>query len=162
MSLSSSSPLLLRSLDLYEIIGNHHDEISPPLTILNEMIEQDWIGREWKLFEELMSLCGRSFRTSAVLGVSHTFSYRLFLPAHEIGIALDHLFSIREEMSVYYFRIYHCLVEWIHPFQDGNGRLARLLLTILLRSRGYPCLIHTDYKILNFLQYCSMIGITPR
>lgn len=34
-------------------------------------------------------------------------------------------------------RIHH-LVAWIHPFTDGNGRLARLLMNLRLMRAGFP------------------------
>jgi len=36
--------------------------------------------------------------------------------------------------------IHHRLV-WIHPFYDGNGRVARLLTNFLLMKRGYPPIV---------------------
>jgi Fic family protein len=32
----------------------------------------------------------------------------------------------------------HHKIVWIHPFFDGNGRTARLVMSILLMRRGYP------------------------
>lgn len=32
----------------------------------------------------------------------------------------------------------HWLFGYVHPFPDGNGRLARFLMNIMLASRGYP------------------------
>jgi Fic family protein len=32
----------------------------------------------------------------------------------------------------------HHKVAWIHPFTDGNGRVARLLLNLRLMRSGFP------------------------
>lgn len=37
-------------------------------------------------------------------------------------------------------RIHH-LVAWIHPFVDGNGRMARLLLNLKLMRGGFPPIV---------------------
>lgn len=155
---SHSAVCLLRRIDLYEIIGSHHsDKIN--LQTVNEWIEMDWIGKEKMLFEKIHPLFGQeSYRTSAVLGVEHAFSYRIFLPHYEIDRAMEFIFSYPDgNILVHFFRLYHCLVEWIHPLDDANGRSARLFLTILLRSLGFTCTIHTEYKILTFSQYYSFL-----
>lgn len=35
----------------------------------------------------------------------------------------------------------HHLVTWIHPFTDGNGRVARLLLNLKLMRSGFPPIV---------------------
>jgi Fic family protein len=35
----------------------------------------------------------------------------------------------------------HYDLSWIHPFENGNGRLARLLMNFILLKNGYPCVI---------------------
>jgi Fic family protein len=44
--------------------------------------------------------------------------------------------------------IFHHRMVWIHPFLDGNGRVGRLAMNLLLMNHGYPpCVIlKTDRK----------------
>jgi Fic family protein len=40
----------------------------------------------------------------------------------------------------------------IHPFRDGNGRMARLMMNLVLLKKGYPLLnIFNDEKLLYYL-----------
>ena len=35
----------------------------------------------------------------------------------------------------------HFQLTWIHPFVDGNGRTARMLMNLILMENGYPPII---------------------
>lgn len=66
--------------------------------------------------------------------------------------------------------IIHCQFAYIHPFEDGNGRIARLIFNFILIKNGYfPIIFFNDdkqryYSILRqakdgdmkpFIMYCS-------
>jgi Fic family protein len=38
---------------------------------------------------------------------------------------------------------FHLRLEKIHPFGDGNGRVGRLIINIMLEQQGYPAIIVT-------------------
>jgi len=54
--------------------------------------------------------------------------------------AMTALFDLieREPAPVVRAVLGHWLVGYVHPFPDGNGRIARLLMNALLASGGYP------------------------
>jgi Fic-DOC domain mobile mystery protein B len=53
---------------------------------------------------------------------------------HDVEAQVDgHSYPIREIAA----RLHHRLV-WIHPFPNGNGRLARTFVDLLLRAHGEP------------------------
>jgi hypothetical protein len=45
-----------------------------------------------------------------------------------------------ENLMDYLARI-HTEFQYIHPFRDGNGRMGRLIMNILLLKRGFPVLV---------------------
>lgn len=54
-------------------------------------------------------------------------------------------FSIREDL-LYALSVVHVEFLLIHPFREGNGRLARLLSTLMALQAGLPLLDFSDIK----------------
>ena len=54
--------------------------------------------------------------------------------------AVDALFHCleREDHAAVRAILGHFVFTWIHPYEDGNGRVARLLMNTQLASGGYP------------------------
>jgi Fic family protein len=54
--------------------------------------------------------------------------------------AMDALFALlaNEPEAAVRAVLGHWLIGYIHPFPDGNGRLARFLMNTMLASGGYP------------------------
>lgn len=154
--LDTKPPILLSTFDLYEIVGNNHDPFKD-IQSINDLIKEK-LGLE-ELFYKLVDLLfNDGFRSQPVIGTIFNDSYRIFLPVDEICIALDTLFKINEPcIFIRLYKYYQCLLEWIHPLTDGNGRTARFLITIYLRSRGFPVLFHSGNKILDFDKFMNII-----
>ena len=55
----------------------------------------------------------------------------------------------------------HFLFAYIHPYMDGNGRIARFLMNVMLASGGYPwTVIHVDRRseYMSSLEVASVKG----
>ncbi|TVQ68262.1 MAG: Fic family protein, partial [Balneolaceae bacterium] len=57
--------------------------------------------------------------------------------AREMTSELFELLADEEEPGVRAV-LGHFLFAWIHPYMDGNGRMARFLMNLMLASGGYP------------------------
>jgi Fic family protein len=85
-------------------------------------------------------------------------------PAHEVGPALAALERFIHDDSPMPFLVRTALVhaqfETIHPFLDGNGRVGRLLLTLMLCDRGLlskPVLYLSEYFVMNQSRYYDLL-----
>ena len=50
----------------------------------------------------------------------------------------------------------HYKFVYIHPFYDGNGRTARLLMNLILMKSGYPPIIIRKQERLDYYDYLEM------
>ncbi len=46
----------------------------------------------------------------------------------------------------------HWLFGYIHPYKDGNGRVARFLMNLMLVSGGYPWTIVRNIRRKQYLE----------
>ncbi len=95
----------------------------------------DWLMRlHREMFGEVWTWAGKPRKTEKNIGV----------PPHQIGAELHKLLhdfnqweKARLEPIEIAARLHHKLV-WIHPFEGGNGRWARLITDIYLKKKGQP------------------------
>lgn len=67
--------------------------------------------------------------------------------------------------SVELAALFHYRYIRIHPFEDGNGRIARLLVNYILARQGYPMIVIKSKDKANYLRVlhqCDVkVGLTP-
>lgn len=62
------------------------------------------------------------------------------LPPHAVPDAMESFFEMLEEETNPAARtvLGHFVFVYIHPYMDGNGRMGRFLMNVMLASGGYP------------------------
>ena len=65
------------------------------------------------------------------------------LPAEALVDAMEAYFDVMQEENDPFVRavLGHRLLGYIHPYFDGNGRMARFIMNAILTTNGYPWLI---------------------
>ena len=78
-------------------------------------------------------------------------------PPETVGAAMDDLFEWFEKSKGNTHPLelaarFHGRFERIHPFDDGNGRVGRVLINIILTNSGYPPLIIRKTQRLSYFK----------
>ena len=94
------------------------------------------------------------YQRSHIIRVQKEIIY-IPIPAKIVSEALRVFFSqinflLKKEIDlieIFYYAAYiHLVFVTIHPFEDGNGRLSRILTTLLLMQAGY---VYVPYSSLE-------------
>lgn len=104
------------------------------------------------------------FRTGLVVG-SHMFYkfYRVFAPADEVPELVRELEEeLRSSMSqmapaIHAYYVFTVIVCYIHPFEDGNGRIGRVLGNMILKAYGYPAVFRSNHKVITLDEFLNLI-----
>lgn len=85
------------------------------------------------------------------------------LPAHALADAMETLFDLiaAEENAAVRAVLGHFLFVYIHPYSDGNGRMARFLMNALFATSGFPWTIirlSSRDRYMSALESASVAG----
>lgn len=119
---------------LYEIIeGGTRQTISEVfIRTMHRLVSRETLGEESGVYRS---------GNVMITGAAHSPP-----DVHKVPLAMrDMIFWCRAHQSRYHpvelaALVHHKLV-FIHPFSDGNGRTARLVMNLLLMSQGFPLVI---------------------
>lgn len=103
------------------------------------------------------------------IGGSNIYRAKFIPPPHEaVDSCIDDLMTLvgyaareedQKELSIVMrMAIAHAQFETIHPFIDGNGRVGRLLLPLMLASEGYPPVYLAGYLKENQHEYYDTLA----
>ena len=85
-----------------------------------------------------------------ISGSKHTLPSPEKIPSLMKGLITKMAGAAKEHHPVEYSALAHKELVFIHPFVDGNGRVARLLMNLILLQYGYcialiPPILRRDY-----------------
>jgi len=152
----------------FELLGKLPDLTQKPLTL--ELV----LELHHQLFSKLYEKAGE-FRNEIVAvgryvreNGKEKFRVKHLPPYHaqkEIKQALDDLIAwiatVPELPIILTTGIFHHHFVYIHPFEDGNGRVCRILTALLFLKAGYRInkyFILDDYYDLDRIQYSDMLS----
>ncbi|MDD5055976.1 MAG: Fic family protein [Candidatus Peribacteraceae bacterium] len=125
------------------------------------------LGAKGKLIQKPLTAGAYKVRPNHVLTLSGTI-HHYTEPLHvsdEMQSLLTWLRASTKLHPVERATLFHYRFVCIHPFDDGNGRMARLLMNLLLLQAGYPpCVVRSRRRkeYLQCLEHADVTGSTDR
>ena len=123
------------------IIDINKNHLNPGTAVKNA--HMDWYTEMWKPFVlaglySSKDIIGYRNRPVYIKGSRH-------VPPSDIKVLdyMDELFYCleNEDNPIVRAVLGHFFLTWIHPFNDGNGRMARFLMNTMLTTGNYPWII---------------------
>ena len=143
---------------------NHKDAIM----YLEELVDSNTKLTEWNIknihsliLKEIDNKNAGAYRTENViiLGAKHRPTDYIMVPQE-----MNNLIVMYENWSKYHYIIRAALLHGefvkIHPFVDGNGRTARLLLNFELMKGGYPPIIIKKEQRIKYYEALDKAHVT--
>lgn len=134
--------VLLRGVEFTEAVGAHNQKIQKPVS-----------PGQYKLRpNHVLTLSGKIHHYTDPLHIKDEME-KLLTWYHQAGKAHPVLKGA----------LFHYRFVKIHPFDDGNGRLARILMNLILMQEGYPpCIVQRVHrkKYLECLETADVTGKT--
>lgn len=106
------------------------------LLSLNPYNEKDLLKAHKLMMQDLVEISGK-YRTDGVGIFDGAKVVHLAPPANRVSELMFDLFKWLKESDVHPLIkscVFHYEFEFIHPFQDGNGRMGRLWQTVILKE----------------------------
>jgi Fic family protein len=127
---------------------------------MRELAQEDTVIGEWEIRQVHALVCrgetgAGAYRSVNVMaaGSDHRYPEAITLP----GLMSDFVAWLQQENTLHpvdFAAEVHYRLVTIHPFSDGNGRTARLLMNLFLIRSGYPIAV---IKVQDRLAYIDGI-----
>ncbi len=115
--------------------------------------EKSFLKAHKVMMNGLVTEAGK-YRTKGVGIVQGSEVAHIAPPAENVPYLMKDLFSYlkkSDEIALIKSCVFHYEMEFIHPFQDGNGRMGRLWQTVVLMEK---------YPVFEFLPFETLISKT--
>ena len=123
------------------------------LEIFDASSEKSFLKAHKVMMNGLVTETGK-YRTKGVGIVQGSEVAHIAPPAANVPFLMKDLFSYlkkSDEIALIKSCVFHYEMEFIHPFQDGNGRMGRLWQTVVLMEK---------YPVFEFLPFETLISKT--
>lgn len=143
----------IKGKDLREIYETRNSRKVVDLIIRNKLSvsHKDILKMHSLLVKDLGIQAGYKTVPNIILGKNVTTT-----PPEKVHTAMDSLISWYDENKgklhpLTLAAIFHGKFEQIHPFEDGNGRVGRFMINVILVKNKYPPLIIRNSQRLSYL-----------